>query len=88
MPAEDGRGQVADGEEVHGAGKGDTRDAVEGGADPGDLWAVDGEMRGDGAVAALGGEDRGAGLLRDGFGGGRSVEEGVSVLFFLVGGLR
>lgn len=66
MPAQCWGGEVGDAEEIHGSGEHDAGDAVEGGGDPGYLRAVDGEVRGDGAVAALGGEDGGAFGLGDG----------------------
>ncbi len=57
MPAQCGRGEVGDTEEIHGSREHDACDAVEGTGDPGYLRAVDGEVRGDGPVTALGGED-------------------------------
>ena len=66
MPAEGGGGEVRDAEEIHGAGEHDAGDAVEGAGDPGYLRAVDRQVRGDGAVAALGGEDGGSFGLGDG----------------------
>lgn len=65
MPTERGSGEVGDAEDVHGAGEHDAGDAVEGGGDPGYLGPVDCEVRGDGAVAALGGQDGGAFGLGD-----------------------
>lgn len=77
MPAEDGRGEVRDSKEVHDAREVDAGDAVEAGPVPGYLWAVDGQVRGDGAVAALGGEDGVCGGFGDGFGGCGSDEVGM-----------
>lgn len=64
MPAHGGRDEVRGAEEVQRAGEREARDAVEYGAVPCDLRAVDAEVRGDGAVLALFGEDG----LRAGFG--------------------
>lgn len=51
------RGEVPDPEEVEATRQHDTGDAVEHRRVPGDLRAVDGQVRGDGAVAALLDED-------------------------------
>lgn len=51
------RCQVSDPEEVEGPGQHGSRDAVERGRVPCDLRAVNGQMRGDGALAALLDED-------------------------------
>lgn len=62
MPARQRRDEVGGAEDVEAAAEDAARDAVERRSVPGYLRAVDGEVRGDGAVAALGGED----LLRVG----------------------
>lgn len=59
VPAESGRGEVCGGPQVERAGEGDTADTVQGGADPADLGAVDGQVRRDGAVQALLDQDLG-----------------------------
>lgn len=55
-PQQRGR-QVRRREDVHAAREHAAGDAVERGPVPGDLGAVDGKVRGDGAVQTLGGED-------------------------------
>lgn len=65
MPSQQRRDEVGCAEDVEAAGEDGTGDAVEAGGDPGDLGLVDGEVGGDGAEAALGGEDR-VGLVRGG----------------------
>lgn len=67
VPAHVGRDQVGGAEDVETAAEHGAGDAVEDRQVPGDLWFVDGEVGGDGAVEALAGED--GGLLR-GFGDG------------------
>ena len=57
MPAERWGGKVGEAEDVHAATEHHSGDAVKGGADPGYLWLVDGEMGGNGPVPALLGED-------------------------------
>ena len=57
MPSEQGRDQVAEAEDVKGSREDGARDAVEDREVPGYLGLVDGEVRGDGAVEALGFED-------------------------------
>ena len=57
VPAQQRSDEVGGAEEVEGAGERDAGKAVQAGHDPGNLWFVDGEVRGDGPVAALGGED-------------------------------
>lgn len=57
MPPQQRANEVSEAEDVEGAGDGAAGDAVEAGEVPGDLGLVDGEVRGDGAVEALGGED-------------------------------
>lgn len=68
MPSDQRTHQVGGAEEVEAAGEEGGGDAVEGGAVPGYLGAVDCEVRGDGAETALGGED---GVGVGGGGGGR-----------------
>ncbi len=76
MPSDQRTHQVGGAEEVEAAGEEGGGDAVEGGAVPGYLGAVDCEVRGDGAETALGGEDgvgvggSGGGGLGGGGGGG------------------
>lgn len=67
VPSGVGRGKVREAEEVERAGQSDARDAVQRRGVPGDLGAVDGEMRRDGAVEALLAQDLLAGFLRGGF---------------------
>lgn len=76
MPSQQRGGQVGGTEDVEAAGEDAAGDAVEGGCVPGDLGLVDRQVRGDGTVEALGGED-GVGVggfgglgLRGGFRGG------------------
>jgi hypothetical protein len=70
VPAEVGSDEVGGAEGVEAAGEDAAGDAVEGGEVPGDLRAVDGEVRGDGAVETLFGEDSVLGvLLGEGLGG-------------------
>lgn len=57
VQSEHRRGQVSDTEEVEAPGQHDARDAVEHRRVPCDLRAVDAQMRGDGAEAALLDED-------------------------------
>jgi hypothetical protein len=79
VPADGGRNQVQDAEDVEAAAQGDTGDAVEGRAVPGDLRLVDAEMGRDGAVQALLCEDLVRGLGRGhGRGGGISAVAVVS----------
>lgn len=63
MPAKQGGGEVRGSESVDCSGQGGARDAVEHGEIPRYLGAVDAEMRGDGAGAALRGQEIGAGGL-------------------------
>lgn len=53
VPAEQGRDEVAETEEVETAGQDRACDTVQRGANPGDLWLVDGEMRSDWSVETL-----------------------------------
>lgn len=53
VPAEQGRDEVAEAEEIETAGQDRACDTVQGGADPGDLRLVDGEMRSDWSVETL-----------------------------------
>ena len=57
VPAQQWRNQVRGAEYVDAAREDAAGDAVEGGSVPGDLGLVDGEVGGDGPVAALGDED-------------------------------
>lgn len=57
MPAEQWRDEVGGTEDVEAAGEDGAGNAVERGENPGYLWAVDGQMRGGGAVLALLDED-------------------------------
>jgi len=57
MPAEEGCDEVGGAEDVEGSGQSDAGEAVEAGKNPRYLGLVNAEMGGDGAVAALGGED-------------------------------
>lgn len=57
VPAECGRGEVGQTEEVESTGQGDSGDSVERGEVPGYLGLVDSQVGGDGAVEALFGED-------------------------------
>lgn len=59
VPPEHGGREVGGCEEVEGPREHDSRDTVRGGAEPGDLGSVDGEVGGDGAAGALLGEDLG-----------------------------
>jgi hypothetical protein len=52
-------GQVREAEQVERSGENDGGQAVEAGTVPGDLRLIDGEMRGDGALETLFGEDLG-----------------------------
>lgn len=74
VPAQ-GRGDQVEGTvDVEAAGEDAAGDAVEGGAVPGDLGLVDGEMGGYGAVEALVGEDVVAGVFfGDGLRGDQSA---------------
>ena len=86
VPAQQRRNQVRGAENVEAAREDAAGDAVEAGRVPGYLGLVDGEVRGDGAVAALGDEDgvlvRGLRrlCLRGGFRGG-GLEGDMSKLF-------
>lgn len=71
VPAENGGGEVCGGPQVERAGEGDTGYTVQGTADPANLGLVDGQMRGDGTVQALLGQDLGR-VLSVGRGGDRS----------------
>lgn len=73
VPAEHGGGEIADAEEIHGSRQRDARDAVEARAVPCYLSLVDRDVWGDGAVSALRGKDRCAGLWGHGFCRGGSV---------------
>jgi hypothetical protein len=73
VPAEERRDEIRGPEGVDGARQHRTGEPVRDGQVPGDLGLVDGEVRRDGAVAALVGEDVVAGGLRGGCGGGRST---------------
>lgn len=53
MPAQRGSSEVCNAEEVETAAENYAGDAVEAGGVPGDLWFVDGQMRGDGTLEAL-----------------------------------
>jgi hypothetical protein len=57
MPSGVWGSEVGKAEEIEGAGEDDGGQTVEARAVPGDLGLVDGQMRGDGAVEALLGED-------------------------------
>lgn len=57
MPSEEGGSEVRGAEDVEAAGEDAAGDSVERGADPGYLGLVDSQVRGDGAVATLGGEE-------------------------------
>lgn len=57
MPPKQRGREVRGAEDVEAAAKGGAGDAVKGAEVPGDLGLVDGQMRGDGAVEALVGED-------------------------------
>lgn len=90
MPAQQGGGQVCGAEDVEPAREDGSRDAVEDRGDPGHLRFVDGEVRGDGAVEALGGED-GVGVAgfgglgcSAGFGGGGLEGDGSGISGWLV----
>jgi hypothetical protein len=69
VPSGDWGREVRKAEEVEGSRENDGGQAVEARAVPGDLRFVDGEMRGDGAMEALFGED----LFGFSFGGCESV---------------
>lgn len=69
MPSRVRRSEVGEAEEVESGGQSDAGDAVQGRGVPGDLRLVDGEMRGDGALDALFGED----LSAFGLGGCESI---------------
>lgn len=73
VPSERGRGKVCEAEEVEGPGEHDAADTVQGAAIPGDLRAVDGQVRGDGALETLLGEDLGGVAGRGVLGGCESV---------------
>lgn len=75
VPAEQGRSEVCSRPQVQGAGEGDARDAVQRTADPSDLGLVDGQVRGDGTVQALLGQDLGR-VFGIGGRGGLSVSRG------------
>lgn len=77
MPARVRRGEIRDTEEIERAAERNCGYAVEGGAVPGDLGFVDGEVGGDGAQGALFGED-GGGFVWGGRGGGS--ESGLRML--------
>ena len=79
MPSQQRRNQVRGSEDVEATREGAAGYAVEGGCVPGYLRLVDGQVRGDGAVSALGGED-GVGV-----GGFRGLGLGVG---FCGGGLE
>lgn len=66
MPTEQRRGEVCGCEKVQGARKSNAGDTVSARANPGDLGTVDGEVRGNGAIQALLGEDFGGISLRCG----------------------
>lgn len=53
VPSERRCGKVCETEQVQGTGEGDASDSIERRCVPGDLWAVDGQMRGDRPVDAL-----------------------------------
>ena len=78
VPSEVGCGEVQSAVDVKAAAQDGAGDAVVDGQVPGDLWAVDAEMRRDGAVQTLLDEDLVAGLLignglrRNGSGGEKS----------------
>ena len=57
MPTQQRGDKVGGAKEVEGAGEREAGDAVQAGGVPSYLRTVDGEVRGDGPVAALGGED-------------------------------
>lgn len=78
VPAEGGRGEVCGGPKVESAGEGETGDTVQGTADPADLGTVDGQVRSDGAVQALLGQDLGR-VLSVGRGGDGSRYGAVSL---------
>lgn len=73
VPAHGGGHEVGEAEEVEAAAEHDAGDTVERGGDPGDLGAVDGQMRGDGAVTALLDEDLLGLILLNVVGGGHSA---------------
>ena len=73
MPSERGRNEVCDTEDVEGSGEHESADAVEATGIPGDLRAVDGQVRGDGALETLLCEDFGALGLRSVLGRRKSV---------------
>lgn len=66
VPTEQRRGEVCGCEKVQGARKSNAGDTVSARANPGDLGTVDGEVRGNGAIQALLGEDFGGISLRCG----------------------
>lgn len=76
VPAESGRGEVCGGPEVERAGESDTANTVQGGADPADLGAVDGQVGRDGAVQALLDQDLGGVLGGRGDGPGYHADAG------------
>lgn len=63
MPSEERGDEVGGAKDIETAGEDGAGDAGEGGAVPGYLRAVDGEVRGDGAVETLAFEDAVGGLL-------------------------
>lgn len=72
MPAQQRRDEVGGAKEVEGAGEGDAGEAVQARRVPGYLRPVDGEMRGDGTVAALVGEEGVGFFFSYGGSGGRA----------------
>lgn len=68
MPAEGGRSEVCESEDVETTAQSDTSDTVQTGEGPGDLGLVDGKMRGDGTLEALLDEDLFGILLGSGLG--------------------
>lgn len=59
MPAEERGDEVCRRKDVKAAGQSNAGDTVEGATDPGDLGAIDREVRGDGTVQTLLGKDLG-----------------------------
>jgi hypothetical protein len=57
MPSEQRGNEIPEAKNVEGATQDGTRDAVGDGGDPGDLWAINAEMRGDGPSETLFGEN-------------------------------
>lgn len=81
VPAKGGGNQVGETKDVEGSGEGDAGDTVESGAVPGDLRTVDAQVRSNGAVQALLGQDLLRGLrVGDGLEGGVSAVGRVSEL--------